>query len=108
MCKVPKKETQPTRTQLQEITDELAEVQTYCNEMSRAYGTDPMAIKFTRWANSLGTTRVLLEVFADEWTEALARSVNPGKSPMDPRTKPDEHPDVTSANCNDFDDMDGL
>lgn len=84
MCKEPKDSSPLDKTQLQEIKDQLCEVQRYFHDLSNGYGRDPTSTKFTRWANALGTTRVLLDVFSDEWAQSVTRGIPPDDNPINP------------------------
>lgn len=94
------------KSQLQELQEQLTEVQKYCKQMATIGRTDPMSTMFTRWSNIIGTTRVLLDVFADEWAEKLALKTVPRNTGGSPGAIPRDDHGKTSATCNDFDDSD--
>jgi len=67
--------------QMKELQDQLIEIQKHCKERSHKFKAYPISVTFTRWANCIGTVRVLLDVFRDEWTKSVARGEPGDKSP---------------------------
>ena len=56
---------------LDEILGELLEIQQYHESHTHGEPQQTVVTKSTRFANTIRTTRLLLQVFADQWTGTL-------------------------------------
>lgn len=57
--------------QMEQLQGDLISIQKHFKELSRDHPSSCLAPLYTRWANTIGTTRVLLDVFRDEWAKTV-------------------------------------
>lgn len=81
--------------QMRDVQDELTKIQDHFLQMFGDSATPEEVSRGLRWANTIGTVRILLDVFRDEWIKYMIGG--------EPRV---ETPQVTSGTCNDFDGLD--
>ena len=69
--------------QMEQLQIELTDIQTYFKNLSKTYPRDVRATIYTTWANTIGTIRVLLDVFRDEWAQTVLKGEPGVETPPD-------------------------